>query len=172
MLNTVYSEYTRHRAGGVNFSSYLKHTNMLPWLEGRLGTLFQIAKSLWLLQIGTCYNAFLRVRRTCAEAVLQSWSPSIYSFSPLVPRKSLLLEVYGTTWPVSAEFCWSLWVLTTDLRKAGTNTPISVQIYGKKGRTDEIVLNPDGQYLRPGIFEKFKVGEKCDRVGGKKEEGV
>ncbi|KAF6302998.1 lipoxygenase homology domains 1 [Rhinolophus ferrumequinum] len=55
------------------------------------------------------------------------------------------------------KFCWSLWVLTTDLRKAGTNTPISVQIYGKKGRTDEIVLNPDGQYLRPGIFEKFKI---------------
>ncbi|XP_074196129.1 lipoxygenase homology domain-containing protein 1 isoform X4 [Rhinolophus sinicus] len=55
------------------------------------------------------------------------------------------------------KFCWSLWVLTTDLRKAGTNTPIFVQIYGKKGRTDEIVLNPNGQYLRPGIFEKFKI---------------
>ncbi|KAM5220871.1 lipoxygenase homology domain-containing protein 1 isoform 1-T1 [Hipposideros larvatus] len=55
------------------------------------------------------------------------------------------------------KICWSLWVLTTDLRKAATNTPISIQIFGRKGRTDEIVLNSNGQWLRPGIFEKFRI---------------
>ncbi|KAM8782294.1 lipoxygenase homology domain-containing protein 1 isoform 1-T1 [Rhynchonycteris naso] len=54
------------------------------------------------------------------------------------------------------KFCWSLWVLTTDLKKAGTNTPIFIQIYGKKGRTDEILLNPNNKWLRPGIIEKFR----------------
>ncbi|XP_066103488.1 lipoxygenase homology domain-containing protein 1 isoform X2 [Saccopteryx bilineata] len=54
------------------------------------------------------------------------------------------------------KFSWSLWVLTTDLKKAGTNTPIFIQIYGKKGRTDEILLNPNNKWLRPGIFEKFR----------------
>ncbi|XP_038526573.1 lipoxygenase homology domain-containing protein 1 isoform X1 [Canis lupus familiaris] len=69
------------------------------------------------------------------------------------------------------KFPWSLWVWTTDLKKAGTNSPIFIQIYGQKGRTDEILLNPNNKWLKPGIIEKFRVGEKCNGVGGKKEEG-
>ncbi|XP_037020906.2 lipoxygenase homology domain-containing protein 1 isoform X1 [Artibeus jamaicensis] len=55
------------------------------------------------------------------------------------------------------KIAWSLWVWTTDLRKAGTNTPIYIQIYGRKGRTDEILLNPNNKWLRPGIIEKFRL---------------
>ncbi|KAM7126032.1 lipoxygenase homology domain-containing protein 1 isoform 1-T1 [Molossus nigricans] len=54
------------------------------------------------------------------------------------------------------KFSWSLWVWTTDLKKAGTNSPIYIQIYGKKGRTDELLLNPNDMWLRPGIIEKFR----------------
>ncbi|XP_036179562.1 lipoxygenase homology domain-containing protein 1 isoform X1 [Myotis myotis] len=54
------------------------------------------------------------------------------------------------------KFAWSLWVWTTDLRKAGTNSPIYIQLYGKKGRTDALLLNPNNKWLRPGIIEKFR----------------
>eukprot|EP00073_Rattus_norvegicus_P005901 NP_001099602.3 lipoxygenase homology domain-containing protein 1 [Rattus norvegicus] len=55
------------------------------------------------------------------------------------------------------KFPWSLWVWTTDLKKAGTNSPIFIQIYGKKGRTDEILLNPNNKWFKPGIIEKFRM---------------
>ncbi|KAM9225590.1 lipoxygenase homology domain-containing protein 1 isoform 3-T3 [Dugong dugon] len=55
------------------------------------------------------------------------------------------------------KFPWSLWVWTTDLKKAGTNSPIFIQIYGKKGRTDEILLNPNNKWFKPGKTEKFRV---------------
>ncbi|XP_040334423.1 lipoxygenase homology domain-containing protein 1 [Herpailurus yagouaroundi] len=55
------------------------------------------------------------------------------------------------------KFPWSLWVWTTDLKKAGTNSPIFIQIYGQKGRTDEILLNPNNKWFKPGIIEKFRV---------------
>ncbi|XP_044239129.1 lipoxygenase homology domain-containing protein 1 isoform X1 [Ursus arctos] len=55
------------------------------------------------------------------------------------------------------KFPWSLWVWTTDLKKAGTNSPISIQIYGQKGRTDEILLNPNNKWFKPGIIEKFRI---------------
>ncbi|XP_006891751.1 PREDICTED: lipoxygenase homology domain-containing protein 1 isoform X2 [Elephantulus edwardii] len=53
------------------------------------------------------------------------------------------------------KFAWSLWVWTTDLKKAGTNSPIFIQIYGKKGRTDEMLLNPNNKWFKPGKIEKF-----------------
>ncbi|XP_051019198.1 lipoxygenase homology domain-containing protein 1 isoform X2 [Acomys russatus] len=55
------------------------------------------------------------------------------------------------------KFPWSLWVWTTDLKKAGTNSPIFIQIYGQKGRTDEILLNPNNKWFKPGVIEKFKM---------------
>ncbi|KAM6148889.1 lipoxygenase homology domain-containing protein 1 isoform 2-T2 [Erethizon dorsatum] len=55
------------------------------------------------------------------------------------------------------KFPWSLWVWTTDLKKAGTNSPIFIQIYGQKGRTDEILLNPSNKWFKPGVTEKFRI---------------
>uniref|UniRef100_A0A8D1I1A2 Lipoxygenase homology PLAT domains 1 n=1 Tax=Sus scrofa TaxID=9823 RepID=A0A8D1I1A2_PIG len=55
------------------------------------------------------------------------------------------------------KFPWSLWVWTTDLKKAGTNSLIFIQIYGQKGRTDEILLNPNNKWFKPGIIEKFRI---------------
>nr|XP_020137923.1 lipoxygenase homology domain-containing protein 1 isoform X2 [Microcebus murinus] len=55
------------------------------------------------------------------------------------------------------KFPWSLWVWTTDLKKAGTNSPIFIQFYGQRGRTDEILLNPNNKWFKPGIIEKFRI---------------
>uniref|UniRef100_A0A8C4MAP9 Lipoxygenase homology domains 1 n=1 Tax=Equus asinus asinus TaxID=83772 RepID=A0A8C4MAP9_EQUAS len=57
------------------------------------------------------------------------------------------------------KFPWSLWVWTTDLKKAGTNSPIFIQIYGQKGRTDEILLNPDNKWFKPGVINKMALPE-------------
>lgn len=155
--------------GGVNPSSYVKHTAMLP----SLGTIFQISRNPWLPKIGTCYNGLCESGThlciTCASVLITF---DLLLFPTGTMEISLLIKVFGATWPVSAEFAWSLWVWTTDLKKAGTSTPIYIQLYGKKGRTDALLLNPNNKWLRPGIIEKFRVGEKCDRVGGRKEEGA
>lgn len=59
------------------------------------------------------------------------------------------------------------------MKKAGTNSPIFIQIYGQKGRTDEILLNPNNKWFKPGVIEKFRVGGKYNAVGGRrKEEGI
>lgn len=57
------------------------------------------------------------------------------------------------------------------MKKAGTNSPIFIQIYGQKGRTDEILLNPNNKWFKPGIIEKFRVGRKCNGGGGEEEGG-
>lgn len=60
------------------------------------------------------------------------------------------------------------------MKKAGTNSPISIQIYGQKGRTDEILLNPNNKWFKPGIIEKFRVGGKCNgwEGGGRDIRGI
>lgn len=136
-------------------------------IKGTLGTVFQISRNPRLPKIGTCYNGLCESGThlciTCASVLITF---DLLLFPTGTMEISLLIKVFGATWPVSAEFAWSLWVWTTDLKKAGTNTPIYIQIYGKKGRTDALLLNPNNKWLRPGIIEKFRVGEKWGRVGG------
>ncbi|OWK01589.1 hypothetical protein Celaphus_00017767, partial [Cervus elaphus hippelaphus] len=75
----------------------------------------------------------------------------------MVSLRKKRLKIYDAIGPISAEFPWSLWVWTTDLKKAGSNSPIFIQIYGQKGRTDEILLNPNNKWFKPGIIEKFRM---------------
>lgn len=55
------------------------------------------------------------------------------------------------------------------MKKAGTNSPIFIQIYGQKGRTDEILLNPNNKWFKPGIIEKFRVGRVTEWEGRKRK---
>ncbi|XP_068933675.1 lipoxygenase homology domain-containing protein 1 isoform X3 [Petaurus breviceps papuanus] len=52
---------------------------------------------------------------------------------------------------------WSLWVWTNDLKKAACNVPVFIQVYGQKGRTDQIHLNPGPQGFKPGKIDKFRL---------------
>ncbi|XP_028915161.1 lipoxygenase homology domain-containing protein 1 [Ornithorhynchus anatinus] len=53
------------------------------------------------------------------------------------------------------KYSWSLWIWTTDLKKAGTDAPIFIQLYGQKGRTDQIQLDCRPEYFEPGRTDKF-----------------
>lgn len=124
-----------------------------------------MARNLSFPKFGTCYyimgewdTTAHNLHFTFAVLIFPTGGMKIFS----------LFWVYDATGPISAEFPWSLWVWTTDLKKAGSNSPIFIQIYGQKGRTDEILLNPNNKWFKPGIIEKFRVGRKCDGVGWRK----
>uniref|UniRef100_A0A8C6URX6 Lipoxygenase homology domains 1b n=1 Tax=Neogobius melanostomus TaxID=47308 RepID=A0A8C6URX6_9GOBI len=52
---------------------------------------------------------------------------------------------------------WSLWIWTSDLQGAGTDTDISFQVYGTKGKSDEIRLDNKTDNFEQGQIDKFMV---------------
>ncbi|KAM4615981.1 lipoxygenase homology domain-containing protein 1 [Polymixia lowei] len=52
---------------------------------------------------------------------------------------------------------WSLWIWTSDLSGAGTDAEISFQIYGEKGKSDEIRLDNKTDNFEQGQVDKFMV---------------
>ncbi|XP_073676001.1 lipoxygenase homology domain-containing protein 1-like [Garra rufa] len=52
---------------------------------------------------------------------------------------------------------WSLWIWTSDLPGAGTDAAILFQIYGEKGKSDEIRLDNKTDNFEQGQLDKFMV---------------
>ncbi|MEQ2279977.1 hypothetical protein AMECASPLE_014829, partial [Ameca splendens] len=52
---------------------------------------------------------------------------------------------------------WSLWIWTTDLPNAGTDADISFQVYGEKGKSDEIRLDNKSDNFEQGQVDRFMV---------------
>uniref|UniRef100_A0A3B3CLJ0 Lipoxygenase homology PLAT domains 1b n=1 Tax=Oryzias melastigma TaxID=30732 RepID=A0A3B3CLJ0_ORYME len=52
---------------------------------------------------------------------------------------------------------WSLWIWTSDLPSAGTDADISFQVYGDKGKSDEIRLDNKSDNFEQGQIDKFMV---------------
>ncbi|XP_011477254.1 lipoxygenase homology domain-containing protein 1-like [Oryzias latipes] len=52
---------------------------------------------------------------------------------------------------------WSLWIWTSDLPSAGTDADISFQVYGDKGKSDEIRLDNKSDNFEQGQIDKFIV---------------
>ncbi|KAJ0019698.1 hypothetical protein NQD34_007267 [Periophthalmus magnuspinnatus] len=52
---------------------------------------------------------------------------------------------------------WSLWIWTSDLPSAGTDADISFQIYGDKGKSDEIRLDNKTDNFEQGQTDRFMV---------------
>uniref|UniRef100_A0A3Q2DDY8 Lipoxygenase homology PLAT domains 1b n=1 Tax=Cyprinodon variegatus TaxID=28743 RepID=A0A3Q2DDY8_CYPVA len=52
---------------------------------------------------------------------------------------------------------WSLWIWTSDLQGAGTDADISFQVYGEKGKSDEIRLDNKSDNFEKGQVDKFMV---------------
>ncbi|KAG9355040.1 hypothetical protein JZ751_001753, partial [Albula glossodonta] len=52
---------------------------------------------------------------------------------------------------------WSLWIWTSDVSGAGTDAPITLQIYGEKGKSDELRLNDNSDNFEQGQIDKFMV---------------
>ncbi|KAE8291828.1 Lipoxygenase-like proteiny domain-containing protein 1 [Larimichthys crocea] len=52
---------------------------------------------------------------------------------------------------------WSLWIWTSDLPSAGTDADISFQVYGDKGKSDEIRLDNKTDNFEQGQIDRFMV---------------
>uniref|UniRef100_A0A3Q2PVY7 Lipoxygenase homology PLAT domains 1 n=1 Tax=Fundulus heteroclitus TaxID=8078 RepID=A0A3Q2PVY7_FUNHE len=52
---------------------------------------------------------------------------------------------------------WSLWIWTSDMPSAGTDADISFQVYGEKGKSDEIRLDNKSDNFEQGQVDKFMV---------------
>ncbi|CAL8345253.1 unnamed protein product [Lota lota] len=52
---------------------------------------------------------------------------------------------------------WSLWIWTSDLPNSGTDADISFQIYGTRGKSDEIRLDNKTDNFEQGQLDKFMV---------------
>uniref|UniRef100_A0A3Q1CF52 Lipoxygenase homology PLAT domains 1b n=1 Tax=Amphiprion ocellaris TaxID=80972 RepID=A0A3Q1CF52_AMPOC len=52
---------------------------------------------------------------------------------------------------------WSLWIWTSDLPGAGTDADISFQVYGDKGKSDEIRLDNKTDNFEQGQVDRFMV---------------
>uniref|UniRef100_A0AAV2MQR6 PLAT domain-containing protein n=1 Tax=Knipowitschia caucasica TaxID=637954 RepID=A0AAV2MQR6_KNICA len=52
---------------------------------------------------------------------------------------------------------WSLWIWTSDIPSAGTDADISFQIYGEKGKSDEIRLDNKTDNFEQGQTDRFMV---------------
>ncbi|KAL0979113.1 hypothetical protein UPYG_G00180880 [Umbra pygmaea] len=52
---------------------------------------------------------------------------------------------------------WSLWIWTSDIPGAGTDAPVYFQIYGEKGKSDEMRLDNKTDNFEQGQVDKFMV---------------
>ncbi|XP_060927887.1 lipoxygenase homology domain-containing protein 1 [Limanda limanda] len=52
---------------------------------------------------------------------------------------------------------WSLWIWTSDIAGAGSDADISFQVYGQKGKSDEIRLDNKTDNFEQGQVDKFMV---------------
>nr|XP_016847361.1 PREDICTED: lipoxygenase homology domain-containing protein 1-like [Anolis carolinensis] len=55
------------------------------------------------------------------------------------------------------EYPWSLWIWTSDIKGAGTDAPIFLQIYGDKGKSDEMKLDNKSDNFEAGQTDKFMI---------------
>lgn len=71
-------------------------------------------------------------------------------------RDSILKSSF--TYRVCAtEYPWSLWIWTSDLKGAGTDAQVFLQIYGESGKSDEIKLENNSDSFEQGRLDKFMV---------------
>lgn len=90
--------------------------------------------------------------RVYLETVLTVMWPKIRLFTLF---SSMVFVV--SMFPWSSEYPWSLWIWTSDLPGAGTDTSVILQIYGELGRSDEMKLDNKTNNFEQGQLDKFVV---------------
>ncbi|MED6262282.1 Lipoxygenase y domain-containing protein 1, partial [Ataeniobius toweri] len=55
------------------------------------------------------------------------------------------------------KYPWSLWIWTSDIKGAGTDAQVFLQIYGEKGKSDEIKLENNSDNFEQGQIDKFMI---------------
>lgn len=56
-----------------------------------------------------------------------------------------------------SENTWNVWVKTSDVKNAGTDANVGICLYGKKGKSEELILDNKGDNFEKGQVDHFKV---------------
>jgi hypothetical protein len=62
-----------------------------------------------------------------------------------------------TAFFLSIENTWNVFVRTSDVKNAGTDANVGICLYGKKGKSEEIILDNKGDNFEQGQMDHFKV---------------
>ncbi|XP_028314075.1 lipoxygenase homology domain-containing protein 1 isoform X3 [Gouania willdenowi] len=73
----------------------------------------------------------------------------------LVERE--LFEMVSLRQKRQKKYPWSLWIWTSDIPSAGTDAAIFFQVYGEKGKSDEIKLDNRSDNFEQGQIDRFVV---------------
>ncbi|KAL0965208.1 hypothetical protein UPYG_G00278200 [Umbra pygmaea] len=55
------------------------------------------------------------------------------------------------------KYPWTLWIWTSDVKGAGTDAQVFLQLYGEKGKSDEIKLESKSDSFEQGQLDKFMI---------------
>ncbi|CAJ1070168.1 lipoxygenase homology domain-containing protein 1-like [Xyrichtys novacula] len=68
-----------------------------------------------------------------------------------------LYEMVSLRQKKQKKFPWSLWIWTSDIKGAGTDAQVFLQIYGERGKSDEIKLENNSDSFEQGQLDKFMI---------------
>ncbi|KAL1253398.1 hypothetical protein QQF64_018091 [Cirrhinus molitorella] len=71
----------------------------------------------------------------------------------LVERE--LYEMVSLRQKKQKKFPWSLWIFTSEMKGAGTDAQVFLQVYGEKGKSDEMKLESKSDSFEQGQCDKF-----------------
>ncbi|XP_030006124.1 lipoxygenase homology domain-containing protein 1 [Sphaeramia orbicularis] len=68
-----------------------------------------------------------------------------------------LYEMVSLRQKKQKKYPWSLWIWTSDVKGAGTDAQVFLQIYGETGKSDEIKLENNSDSFEQGQLDKFMI---------------
>ncbi|XP_061603543.1 lipoxygenase homology domain-containing protein 1 [Phyllopteryx taeniolatus] len=68
-----------------------------------------------------------------------------------------LFEMVSLRQRKQKKYSWSLWIWTSDVKGAGTDAQVFLQIYGENGKSDEIKLENNSDSFEQGRLDKFMI---------------
>uniref|UniRef100_A0A671XMC4 Lipoxygenase homology PLAT domains 1 n=1 Tax=Sparus aurata TaxID=8175 RepID=A0A671XMC4_SPAAU len=68
-----------------------------------------------------------------------------------------LYEMVSLRQKKQKKYPWSLWIWTSDVKGAGTDAQVFLQIYGEKGKSDEIKLENNSDSFEQAQLDKFMI---------------
>uniref|UniRef100_A0A3Q3VVE1 PLAT domain-containing protein n=1 Tax=Mola mola TaxID=94237 RepID=A0A3Q3VVE1_MOLML len=68
-----------------------------------------------------------------------------------------LYEMVSLRQKKQKKYLWSLWIWTSDVKGAGTDAQVFLQIYGEKGKSDEIKLESNSDSFEQAQLDKFMI---------------
>lgn len=81
----------------------------------------------------------------------------LYSVNKTSKHKSSICALVSHLLCFHLEYPWSLWIWTSDVKGAGTDAQVFLQIYGEKGKSDEMKLENNSDSFEQGQVDKFMV---------------